>query len=281
LLAWLDALADLLRADTLDPALLSDLLTPPGEIELSEREAMVDPARIHGLRQALQQRLAERIGADVLQQRYQALTAQSGLSLDAVSQGQRRLKRRLLELLALLDIDTARSLAAAQYAQAPGMTDRLAALAVLVRSGAPQAAAALAQYRTRYAGHALALDKWFTVQAQWPGEPALQRVRALEDDPAFTLKNPNRVQALFGAWARGNPSGFHRPDGAGYRLLAARLAQLDALNPQVAARLATAFNGWQRLEPVRRAAAGAALDELAGKQLSRNLVEIVDNMLKS
>jgi len=281
LLAWLDALAQLLQRDTFDPALLADLLTPPGEVELSEREAIVDPARIHGLRQTLQQRLAERIGTDGLQQRYQALAAQTGRSLDAARQGQRRLKRRVLELLALLDSGTAQSLAATQYAQAPGMTDRLAALAVLVRSGAAQATPALAQYRTRYADHALALDKWFTVQAQWPGEPALQRVLALEADPAFTLKNPNRVQALLGAWARGNPSGFHRADGAGYRLLAERLAQLDALNPQVAARLATAFNGWQRLEPVRRAAAGVALDELAGKELSRNLVEIVDNMLKA
>ena len=110
--------------------------------------------------------------------------------------------------------------------------------------------------------------------------PALARVRALESDPKFTLKNPNRVQALIGTWARGNPSGFHRVDGEGYRWLAARLAELDALNPQVAARLATAFNGWQRLEPVRREQARAAVSGLAEKRLSRNLAEIVGNMLK-
>ncbi|NUO74011.1 MAG: aminopeptidase N C-terminal domain-containing protein, partial [Frateuria sp.] len=85
---------------------------------------------------------------------------------------------------------------------------------------------------------------------------------------------------LLGTFARGNPSGFHRADGEGYRLLAARLAELDALNPQVAARLATAFNGWQRLEPVRREQARAAVAELAEKDLSRNLAEIVGNMLK-
>jgi aminopeptidase N len=160
------------------------------------------------------------------------------------------------------------------------MTDRLAALAVLVRSEAPQAASALARYRDRYADNALALDKWFAVQAQIPGEPALARLQALEADPKFTLKNPNRVQALLGTFARGNPSGFHRTDGEGYRLLAARLAELDALNPQVAARLATAFNGWQRLEPVRRERAHAAVAGLAGKPLSPNLAEIVGNMLK-
>lgn len=161
------------------------------------------------------------------------------------------------------------------------MTDRLAALSVLVRSAAPQAVGALARYRARHADNALALDKWFSVQAQVAGDAALGTVRALEADPTFTLKNPNRVQALLGTWARGNPSGFHRADGEGYRLLAARLVALDALNPQVAARLATAFNGWQRLEPARREQARAAVAGLARQRLSRNLAEIVGNMLKS
>ncbi len=138
------------------------------------------------------------------------------------------------------------------------MTDRVAALGVLVRDRAPQASVALKDFRQRYADNPMALDKWFAVQAQVPGEPALAAVLALESDPAFTLKNPNRARALLGAFASNNPSGFHRTDGAGYRLLAERLVQLDALNPQIAARLATAFNGWQRLEPIRREAAHAA-----------------------
>jgi len=277
---WGDTLAGLFDQDGLDPALLADLLTPPGEVELAERETDVDPARIHALRQTLQRELAARIGAQVLAGRYRTLEAQASDALDAASQAQRRLRRRVLELLVLLDAAKAQALAAAQFDRAATMTDRLAALAVLVRSGAPQAAEALERYRTRHAGNALALDKWFAVQAQIPGEPALARVRTLQADAKFTLKNPNRVQALLGTWARGNPSGFHRVDGEGYRFLAARLAELDALNPQVAARLATAFNGWQRLEPARREQARAAVAELAGRRLSRNLAEIVGNMLK-
>jgi aminopeptidase N len=280
LAVWGDTLAGLFGQAALDPALLADLLTPPGEVELAERETDVDPARIHTLRQSLQRELAARIGAPVLADRYRALTAQASDALDAVSQAQRRLKRRVLELLALLDAPTAQAFATALFDRAATMTDRLAGLAVLVRSGAPQAADALARYRARHADNALALDKWFAVQAQIPDDPALARVRALEGDPTFTLKNPNRVQALLGTWARGNPSGFHRVDGEGYRFLAARLAELDALNPQVAARLATAFNGWQRLEPARREQAHAAVAGLAEQRLSRNLAEIVGNMLK-
>jgi aminopeptidase N len=279
--AWCDALTALFGNPSIDDALLADLLTPPGEIEFADRQSEVDPAKIHARRQELQHRLAQRIGTAALLDRYQALSTGTHQQLDADSQAKRRLKRRVLELLALLDADQAHALAARQYEAASGMTDRLAALGVLVRDRAPQAVAALANFRQRYTDNPLALDKWFAVQAQIPGEAALASVMALENDPAFTLKNPNRARALLGAFASTNPSGFHRTDGAGYRLLAERLAQLDALNPQISARLATAFNGWQRLEPVRREAAHAALEELAGRGgLSRNLNEIIGNVLQ-
>ncbi|WP_266158445.1 aminopeptidase N [Dyella silvatica] len=279
--AWCGALAELFEdAHLNDDALLADLFTPPGEIELAEREQVVDPAQVHALRQQLQQELGARIGGASLRRRYEALASQTQRQLDAASQAQRRLKRRVLDLLSLIDAPSAHALAADQYMSAPSMTDRLAALSVLVRGDAPQAASALANFRERHAGDPLALDKWFAVQTQLPGELTLARVQLLESDPAFTLKNPNRVNALFGAWARNNPAGFHRIDGAAYRWLAERLQQLDLLNPQVAARLATVLNGWKRLEPVRREAARSAIISLSAEpQLSRNLAEIVQNML--
>ncbi|WP_158880839.1 aminopeptidase N [Rhodanobacter sp. L36] len=281
LIAWTDALALLFEATEIDQALLADLLTPPGEIELAEREASVDPQRIHALHRQLQLRLAERIGARALAEKYEMLHKCSTIKLDATSQAQRRLKRRTLELLGLVDSAETQRRAVTQYREAPGMTDRLAALNVLLRSDAPQAGSAVAQYRARYADNALALDKWFALQAQVPGDATLDRVKMLEQDASFTLRNPNRVQSLFGAFVRGNPSGFHRADGAGYRLLADRLLGLDALNPQVAARLATAFNGWQRLEPCRRELAHAVISELAGNDaLSRNLSEIIVSMMQ-
>jgi aminopeptidase N len=279
--AWIGALSDLFARGDIEQALLANLLTPPGEVEWAEREASVDPTRVHALRQQLQRQLADRIGAEALHQRYRTLAGEASLALDAASQARRRLKQRVLELLSLVDPGVAQPLAAAQYDSAPGMTDRLGALAVLLRSAAVQAPAALAHYRQRYADNALALDKWFMAQAQVPGETALDRVLALERDASFTLKNPNRVQSLLGAFVRANPSGFHRPDGEGYRFLAERLVQLDALNPQVAARLATAFNGWQRLEPGRREAARMVIEDLADREgLSRNLREIVANVRK-
>jgi aminopeptidase N len=277
---WCAALAELFASHTLDDALLAEMLTPPAESELAERETQVDPQRIHDLRERLQSRLAGRLGATALIQRYRELAAAERNALDGPAHGRRRLKRRVLELLSRTDAAQAGELARSQFAAASGMTDRLAALSVLVRLDLDAAAPMLAQFRTRHEHNALALDKWFTLQAQVPGAIALERVLALEADPAFSWKNPNRINALVGAFVRGNPTGFHRPDGAGYRLLAQRLGMLDALNPQVAARLATAFNGWQRLEPQRREQAQLAIQALAGRPgLSPNLGEILKRVM--
>jgi aminopeptidase N len=279
--AWCTALGHLFDRNTLNEALLAELLTPPAEAELAERETQVDPQRIHELRQELLQQLATQLGAAALEQRYHTLAAGSGTALDPVSQGRRRLKDRILALLALVNPARAWPLAAGQFARAQGMTDRLAALHVLARSDIDAATPMLAQFRARHVHDALALDKWFTLQAQLPGESALNRVLALERDPTFSWRNPNRVNALLGAFMRGNPSGFHRADGAGYRQVAARLESLDAINPQIAARLATAFNGWQRLEPQRRQAAQAAIQALADcAGLSPNLAEILKRVLQ-
>ncbi|MEO7072104.1 MAG: aminopeptidase N [Rhodanobacter sp.] len=279
--SWCAALAGLFTANTLDDALLAEILAPPAESELAERESQVDPQRIHALREQLQSRLADQLGAAALAQRYQALAAQERSALDGAGHGRRRLKRRVLELLSRTDPAQAWDLACSQFAAATGMSDRLAALALLVRVDLAAAAPMLAQFRSRHEHNALALDKWFTVQAQVPGQIALDRVLTLETDPAFSWKNPNRINALIGAFIRGNPSGFHRPDGAGYRLLAQRLRMLDALNPQIAARLATAFNGWHRLEPQRREQAREAIQALADRPaLSPNLAEILKRVLQ-
>ena len=274
--AWTEALAHLFNDKGVDDALLAELLTPPGEIELVERQAERDPDRIRIARQAMLRMLAQRIGTEALHARYAVLRSQTSAALDAPSQARRQLKRRILDLLALIQPGEARELALAQYEQAPGMTDRLAALTTLATLDAHAAEAPIAHFRQRYDGNALALDKWFAMQALLPGADALARVRALEDDQAFLLKNPNRVQSLLGSFARANPTGFHRVDGAAYRWLADRLVAIDSLNPQVAARIATAFNGWKRLEPVRREAAHAVVAELAGrKDLSRDLTDIL------
>ena len=48
------------------------------------------------------------------------------------------------------------------------------------------------------------------------------------EDPLFKRTNPNRVRALVGSFAFGNPTGFNRADGAGYRFLAEEILGIDS-----------------------------------------------------
>ncbi len=124
------------------------------------------------------------------------------------------------------------------------MTDRMAALATLALHHAPERERALADFYKRYAADALVIDKWFSLQAMIPSADTLANVRALTAHPAFSFANPNRVRALIGAFA-GNQTQFNRADGAGYAFIADNVLALDPKNPQIAARLATAFRTWR------------------------------------
>jgi len=144
----------------------------------------------------------------------------------------------------------------------------------------PERQAAIDDFYRRYSGNPLIIDKWFSLQAAIPESATLDRVRALCAHPAFSIGNPNRVRALIGAFAQTNQTQFNRADGAGYDFLAGHVLALDAKNPQVAARLTTAFRSWRALEPVRRGHAEAALRRLAAEAtLSRDVKDIVERSL--
>ena len=112
-----------------------------------------------------------------------------------------------------------------------------------------------------------------------PQPETLAQVRALTGHAAFSFANPNRVRALIGAFAA-NPTQFNRADGAGYDFVADNILALDPKNPQLAARLATAFRTWRTLEAGRRAKAQAALERIKlTPNRSRDVADIVERAL--
>ena len=88
-------------------------------------------------------------------------------------------------------------------------------------------------------------------------------MKKLTRHPLFSMKNPNKVRALIGTFAMGNPVNFNRPDGRGYDFVADRVLELDAFNPQIAARMLSAFRSWKALEPQRRRVAKKTLQRIA------------------
>jgi aminopeptidase N len=169
---------------------------------------------------------------------------------------------------------------ARQFERADNMTERQTALELLVDLPGPERDAALSQFYETWRGDPLMLDKWFNVQALSVLPDTCDRVVALARHPDFTLGNPNRVRALVGAFTAGNQVRFHGADGRGYRFLADVVLQLDAPNPQVAARLVGGFNQWRRFDPGRGALMRAQLERIAERVgLSKDVYEIVSRAL--
>ncbi len=274
------ALAAILDDNALEPAFVALALVPPGEGDIAREIGRdIDPDAVFNARRALRVHIGEALGP-ALVKTYQRMTVPGPYSPDAASAGRRSLRNVALDLLAASGASEAIARAAKQYEVADNMTDRMAALMTLSLHAVAERERAFADFYTRYAADALVIDKWFSLQAMIPQPDTLDNVRALTAHAAFSFANPNRVRALIGAFAQGNPTQFNRADGAGYDFIADNVLALDAKNPQLAARLATAFRTWRVLEDGRRGKAQAALSRIkSAPNLSRDLADIVERAL--
>jgi len=169
--------------------------------------------------------------------------------------------------------------ASALLQQADNLSDRLCALKTLLRGGGSDVEQALAGFAERWKHEPLVLNKWFALQAGSPERGTPEALNLLLQHPLFTLKNPNRARSVLGVFARDNRRQFHRIDGRGYALLADAIAELDAFNPQIAARLCEPFGVCARLDDARRQTLTDTLVELRGKVSSNNVCELLAKAL--
>ncbi len=274
--ALIDALGGLLERSDEDPAFVAECHALPDVWTLADQCAAIDLDGLVRRRDDLLDELSE-VHADAFARRYEQLAAVEPGAMTPHAIAARRLKSVCLARLTRLDPQGA--LAAAQFESARCMTDRLAALSNLIHFEAPQADEALAQFRRRFADDPLVTDKWLAIVATRPQPEAVDDVAGLLAQPLWQPKNPNRVRALIGSFARGNPVAAHRRDGAGYALLWPQIERVDSINPQVAARLLTAFEPWKRLDAERRALIEQGLRRLQQNCRSRDCADLLARML--
>jgi aminopeptidase N len=270
------AFTALMQDQQADPALVAEALTLPAEDYLAEQMPVVDVDGIHEARNFVRQALAASL-QQVLLERYHQLGGQP-YDKSAASMAGRSLRNTCLTYL--MATSGGASLAAEQFKTSDNMTDTLAALRGLVHFRASGAAEALAAFESQWSGDALVMDKWFAIQASVPGPGTVGRVAELVRHPAFSIRNPNKVRSVIGVFALMNPTAFHASDGSGYRLHADKVIELDALNPQVAARMAGAYNAWTRYDDRRRELMKSQLSRIAATTgLSGDVSEIIHNAL--
>jgi aminopeptidase N len=258
-----------------DPAFVAEVLTLPAETFLAEQMAVVDPDRLHRSRNTLRRALAGALEKEFLAA-YERLDSKAPYSPDPQSIGRRALRNLALGYLGELGKS---ALACEQFRRADNMTDSMAALATLANLVCPEREKALAEFYARWKDEPLVVDKWLAVQAASRLPGTLSTVKQLLKHPAFDLKVPNRVYALIRTFAS-NHVRFHASDGGGYAFLADQVIALNALNPQVAARMARAFDRWRRFDEGRQARARAELERIRDTdKLSKDVAEIVGKAL--
>jgi aminopeptidase N len=276
---FVEAFGRLLVDPELDGSLRALALALPSERLLGQEMEVIDVEALHAARQFGIRELARRHRA-ALEEVYERCTPEEPYRVDRASIDRRRLGSAVLGYLAALGEPEWTERIARQFERADNMTQRQAALALLVDLPGPERDAALSRFYEARRGDPLMLDKWFNVQALCVLPDTCDRVEALSRHPDFTFGNPNRVRALVGAFAAGNQVRFHGADGRGYRFLADAVLELDAINPQVAARLVGSFNQWRRFDAGRRALMQAQLERIAERAgLSKDVYEIVGRAL--
>ena len=190
--------------------------------------------------------------------------------------GLRALKNQCLHYLTVTDP----SHASQQFDQANNMSDRMAAIvAVLMRpkSQCQRREALLKDFYEMHKDEPLMLDKWFSLSVSPPIKSSLAVAENLLIHPDFDWLLPNRVRAVLGTLMQ-NPHAFHQAQG--YELVVKALQKVDALNPQLAARLYGQFDGIQYLPNSYKNAAKACLQSALDETCSINSRELIEKIIR-
>ncbi len=257
-------------------------LTLPGESELARAIGQsVNPDAIHNARNALIAEIGKCLAGG-----WDELWLQTEINEpylpNAEQSGKRALRNWLLNVGVAANHRQSEKASLEQFSRSTNMDERYAAFSrIILRHHSREASErVINEFYRMYNSNALVVDKWFATQAMVPGRGAAKSVRALMRHERFTLDNPNRARSVLASFAFGNPTGFNAQNGEGYRLMTANIDKLDATNPQIAARLLTAFRSIGNLEPKRRKQAFEALRKLRGNsKLSIDVSEILDRTL--
>ena len=268
-----------------DMEFVSFMLNLPAESYIGQFYAQIDVDAIHAAREHMMFAIAKRYLPDLMAI-YKRLAASGTEGRTAKMVGARALRSRVLEYLFLASANDPEmnkviiQLAMSQLREAKNMTDELGALTALNRCFTTDRSVALRAFYDKWAHEPLVYNKWLMIQAIAERNDTLARVRELAKDPLFEKTNPNKIYSLYLAFSKYNTTGFHDKSGAAYELLADQILEIDARNPQVAARLMAAFSNWKSLDPLRMGLMKAQLQRILGHAgLSSNVFEIASKTL--
>jgi len=266
-----------------DKAMIAFMLVLPTEAYLAELTETADVDAIHAARELVRDTIARRLSG-ILLAIYKLNQSDKAYAPEADDIAQRALKNIALSYLMQPDDTEMVNLCVQQFENSDNMTDTSAAIRALVNSSAPDAVkareATLTEFYNRWSDEALVVDQWFSLQASCHLPNALERVKTLMQHEVFTMKNPNRMRSVVVAFAFQNGVNFHQKDGSGYRFLADCVIELNAINPQMAARIMSPLSRWRKYDEDRQEMMKRELERILDTEnLSPDVFEIASKSL--
>jgi aminopeptidase N len=264
-----------------DGRFVAECLTLPSEPYIAEqfdRDVPVDA--IHRARVELREQLADE-WSQSLMLIYEKQAVDGAYRYDGADVGRRALRAQCLAYLNALDHPAWRRLAIEQIGSTDNMTERFNALSALCVRESEERDQALERFAADWADDPLVMDKWLSLRARIVAPDDTDTLAELQAHPAFSIRNPNRVRSLVGVFSRANPVAFHAASGSGYRWVADRIIEIDGFNPQIAARLATAFSRWRRYDGARADRMSEQMQRMLDRpDCSTDLAEILGKALR-
>ncbi len=278
---FLDAFRHVLLDQNSDPSLIAEAITMPSLKSMTLKLAEADILLLHQAKEWLVAEVVKNLQVELLSVYNQNYVSEA-YQVNSEQVAKRSLKNRCLWYLLQSKQKEMAQLANEQYQNANNYTDKMTALTLLTHQQIEGFEELLGEYFTAWQGNALVINKWLSVQATIPAVDTLARVKQLMTLDIFSMKNPNAVRSLIGAFCGANITQFHAVDSSGYEFLADQVIELDKINPQIAARLVGLFNDYRQYS---KDIQGRMLDQIkrihVTPGLSPNVFEIVDRALKA
>jgi len=276
---FINAYRAILEDNDLDKSLAAQAISLPSESYIAEFVSPIDPVAIHKVCRFMRETLAAAL-KDLLMHVYQDNMIRGEYSVDQAHVKKRALKNTCLGYLMETGDSAVQEMCYLQFSEGNNMTDVMAALVALANNDCPQRELALNAFYEKWRNELLVVDKWLSIQATSRLPGTLERIKQLTSHEAFTLKNPNKIRALIGAFGHGNPAQFHDLGGEGYRFITDKILAIDKLNPQIAARLATVYTLWKKYDEERQQLMKQQLDTIIAEPgLSKDVYEIASKSL--
>jgi aminopeptidase N len=279
--ALVDAYRSVLTESGADGAFVSAAISLPSTSELLDDITDADPLLLHEVRKVILKEVTSQLRPEL-----EAIVAaqdaelQGEYSPDSKSAARRAIKNKALAYLSMLKDPAVTADILKRFRGATNMTDKIAMLAALSDTASDERETALSEFYEEWKEEGLVTLKWLGLQAGSNVPGNVSAVTDLLSHPAFNINNPNNCYSLFLGFAR-SPVNFHAEDGSGYKFMGDSILKVDKINPQVAARMTSAFTQWRKFDGQRQQQMKDQLQKIVNVNgLSENVFEIASKSLE-